>query len=378
VTTGVHAIGAAILGAIQDSRGTNPEVWASLILGIGSYRSMMLNGIAAEVFLAAFDRMPSIRQAMERTAGALGVGAALGIVMWFVMDVLWPVPPGAMRAGLTTVVLLTYALFVGPSIVWVVAQHTPSPVPSLTLSREKGRRIASGLAVMFPAPYVLLWTKYTEAGRNAMMAGGVIYLFILALTGVGSLIILSGLLKRGGTVGASRSSQFSHVRPLSAPVRVTPRVVDDSMETWTRPVLIAGILGGIAGCVGSALVYTNYLRWLFRTKPAWMWSKGQLPPIASFFTMREFVIALGFAILLALLCRARPAVRQRFLSTEGLVTITLVLGAAIWVLTRSFAVRPLVEEPALSILGLLIDVACVAPAIVVSFRLFGTAAKART
>jgi hypothetical protein len=109
-----------------------------------------------------------------------------------------------------------------------------------------------------------------------------------------------------------------------------------------------------------------------------MWSKGQLPPIASFFTMREFVIALGFAILLALLCRARPAVRQRLLSTEGLVTITLVLGAAIWVLTRSFAVRPLVEEPALTILGLFIDVACVAPAIVVSFRLFGTAAKART
>jgi hypothetical protein len=46
-----------------------------------------------------------------------------------------------------------------------------------------------------------------------------------------------------------------------------------------------------------------------------------------------------------------------------------------WVVTRSFAIRPLVEEPAFSILGLLIDVVCVAPAIVGTFRLVATGAK---
>jgi hypothetical protein len=386
VATGMHVIGATMLGAIHDST-ASPEHWADLALAIASSRSLMFNAIAAELFLAAFDRMPSTRRAMERPGGTLTVGVVLGVVIWLLLRVLWPAP-GFAGGGLTALVLLTYALFVGPSIVWVVVQHTPSPAPGQTRSRERGRRIASGLAMMFPALCVSLWLAYTEEGRNSMIAGGLLWIFALAMAAVGLGIIVTSGFKRRATVGSHQSFRLTHnppmpapsrgtprVVPLSAPSRVTPRIADDSLETWTRPVLIAGALGGIAGCIGSAIAYTTYLRWLFTTKPSWMWRKGQLPPVSSYLSLREFVISLGFALLLALLCRARPAVRQRLASAEGLLTVTLVLGCAMWVVTRSFAIRPLVEEPALSILGLLIDVVCVAPAIVGAFRLVATGAK---
>lgn len=147
-----------------------------------------------------------------------------------------------------------------------------------------------------------------------------------------------------------------------------PRADDTaSIEPWLRPLLTAGLLGGAADCLGAALLYNVYLRAysaihppLFRSRP--------IPGLMTFFSARAFVFAVGWAALFAVIYGAQAPVRRRMESIGGFAIVAAIFGTVMWLVMRNLLVRGNLEEPALSLVGCLTYVLCVAPAILWPIR----------
>ena len=140
-----------------------------------------------------------------------------------------------------------------------------------------------------------------------------------------------------------------------------------SIEPWLRPVLLAGLLGGAADCVGAALLYNIYLRGRSVAHPP-LWGSRPIPGLATFFSAPAFVFAMGWAILFAIIYGMHDAIRRRTESVEGFTVVAVAFGTVMWLAMRTLIVRGNLEEPALSIIGWLTYVLCVAPAIIWGIR----------
>ena len=135
-----------------------------------------------------------------------------------------------------------------------------------------------------------------------------------------------------------------------------------SIEPWLRPVVIAGLAGGLADCAGAAILYNVYIRAYSVVHPP-LWGSRPIPGLATFFSARAFVFAMGWAIAFAIIYAMQESIRRRMDSTSGLATVSLVFGTVMWLVMRTLVNRGNLEEPALSIVGWLIYVLCVTPPI---------------
>lgn len=140
-----------------------------------------------------------------------------------------------------------------------------------------------------------------------------------------------------------------------------------SIEPWLRPVLIAGLLGGAADCVGAALLYNVYLRAYSAIHPP-LWGSRPIPALATFFSARAFVFATAWAVFFAILYGTQESIRRRMESVGGLGVVAVAFGTVMWLVMRKLLSRGNLEEPALSIVGWLIYVLCVAPVILWGIR----------
>ena len=140
-----------------------------------------------------------------------------------------------------------------------------------------------------------------------------------------------------------------------------------SIEPWLRPVVAAGLLGGAADCLGAATIYNVYLRVYSVVHPP-LFANRPIPGLATFFSARAFVFEMGWAILFAIVYAMPDAIRRRVGSTSGFVGTALLFGTVMWLVMRTQLSRGNLEEPALSIVGWLIYVLCVAPAIIWGIR----------
>ena len=140
-----------------------------------------------------------------------------------------------------------------------------------------------------------------------------------------------------------------------------------SIEPWLRPVVAAGLLGGAADCLGAATIYNVYLRVYSVVHPP-LFANRPIPGLATFFSARAFVFEMGWAILFAIVYAMPDAIRRRVGSTSGFVGTALRFGTVMWLVMRTQLSRGNLEEPALSIVGWLIYVLCVAPAIIWGIR----------
>ena len=140
-----------------------------------------------------------------------------------------------------------------------------------------------------------------------------------------------------------------------------------SIEPWLRPVVAAGLLGGAADCLGAATIYNVYLRVYSVVHPP-LFASRPIPGLATFFSARAFVFEMGWAILFAIVYAMPDAIRRRVGSTSGFVGTALLFGTVMWLVMRTQLSRGNLEEPALSIVGWLIYVLCVAPAIIWGIR----------
>ena len=138
-----------------------------------------------------------------------------------------------------------------------------------------------------------------------------------------------------------------------------------SIEPWIQPVLIAGLLGGAADCIGAALLYNVYLRLYSVISPPPL-GRRPIPGLATFFSVRPFVFAMGWAVAFAIVYGMQVSVRRRMESVGGIAAVAVAFGTAMWLVMRTVIFRGNLEEPALSIIGWLTYVVCVAPAIIVS------------
>src|SRR4051812_37282814 len=123
-----------------------------------------------------------------------------------------------------------------------------------------------------------------------------------------------------------------------------------SIEPWLRPVLLAGVLGGAADCLGAALLYNVYLRTYSLIHPP-LWGSRAIPALATFFSVRPFVFALGWAVVFAIVYGMHESIRRRAQSIEGFGTVAVVFGTVMWLVMRSVISRGNIEEPMLSIIG---------------------------
>ena len=192
------AIGRVVLQVVFDVLGKRDSsigivTW---LLGGVSLRFFVAHALAAEAFMMAYPRLPTVRHQLEREKGTLVVGGILGTVMWVVLRALIPIA-GPSPAGITLVSWLTMALFSGPLVVWVAQQFVASG--NLNASSQDARReIGRGLAVILPALFVLICTFGTDAG-NSLMVGIVFVGFAaVALMVVGTSMLLGGISKARG------------------------------------------------------------------------------------------------------------------------------------------------------------------------------------
>ena len=140
-----------------------------------------------------------------------------------------------------------------------------------------------------------------------------------------------------------------------------------SIEPWLRPVLMAGLLGGVADCLGAALLYNVYLRVYSVVHPP-LWGSRPIPGLATFISARAFVLAIGWAVLFAVVYAMQDPIRRRMESFGGFAAVAVAFGTVMWLVMRTLLSRGNLEEPALSIVGWLTYVLCVAPAIMWSIR----------
>lgn len=88
----------------------------------------------------------------------------------------------------------------------------------------------------------------------------------------------------------------------------------------------------------------------------------------TFFSARAFVFAVGWAALFAVIYGAQAPVRRRMESIGGFAIVAAIFGTVMWLVMRNLLVRGNLEEPALSLVGCLTYVLCVAPAILWPIR----------
>ena len=136
-----------------------------------------------------------------------------------------------------------------------------------------------------------------------------------------------------------------------------------SIEPWLRPVVVAGLAGGLADCVGAAMLYNVYLRVYSVVHPPLFRDSRPIPGLATFFSARAFVFGMGWAILVAIIYAMQNSVRRRMDSIGGFATLSVVFGTVMWLVMRTQLSRGNLEEPARSSVGWLIYVLCVAPVI---------------
>ena len=194
------AVGRVVLQVIIDvlakrDSSVHGVMW---ILGGVSMRFFVAHAIAAELFIVAYPRLPTVRRQLEGEKGTLVVGAALGTLMWVVLRALMPLP-GSAPVAITLASWLTFALFSGPIIVWIARPYLSMVSTSGTLG-EARREMGRGLAVIFPAVFVLIWGFGTESGSSWGIAIVFIGFAALAAIVVGTSLLLGGMSKaRGNT-----------------------------------------------------------------------------------------------------------------------------------------------------------------------------------
>jgi len=182
------AVGRVVLHGVFDvlaKRDSSIDAVTWLLGGI-SVRFFVAHALAAEAFMVAYPRLPTVRRRLEGEKGTLIVGAALGTVMWVVLRALLPIP-GPVPIGATVASWLTMALFSGPLIVWIARQHLAMD--------DVAPGIGRGLAVILPSIFAEIWLFGTNEG-NGM---GVLIVFVgfaaLVLMLVGFVMLLRGTRK---------------------------------------------------------------------------------------------------------------------------------------------------------------------------------------
>lgn len=191
------AIGRVVLQVVFDvlAKRDSSIAVVSWILGGVSVRFFVAHALAAEAFMMAYPRLPTVRRQLEGKKGTLTVGAMLGTVMWVVLRALMPIP-GPVRMGITLASWLTMALFSGPLIVWVALQFVASATLDAS-AREARRGIGRGFAVILAAVFALIWTFGSEEGSQLGI--------LIAFVGLGALAI--GLVGMGMLVGGMRKAR---------------------------------------------------------------------------------------------------------------------------------------------------------------------------
>ena len=169
---------------------------ASWLLGGISVRFFVAHALAAEAFIIAYPRLPTVRRQLEGDKGILLVGAVLGTLMWVALRALLPIQ-GPVPMGIMLPSWLTMALFSGPVIVWITRPYLAVDSIGATAS-EARREVGRGLAIILPAIFVLIWAFGTQAGSNMMI--GVVFVAgpALAAIVVGSSMLLGGIWKARG------------------------------------------------------------------------------------------------------------------------------------------------------------------------------------
>lgn len=192
------AIGRVVIQVIVDVLAQRDSSGAGMswILGGVSVRFFVAHGFAAEAFLLAYPRLPTVRQQLQSGKGALVVGAALGTLMWVLLRALFPIP-GFARAGVTLASWLTMALISGPIIVWVARPYLAMENMSDSL-REGRREMGNGLAVILPAILVLFWAFFTPSGNGLGIGIVFVGFAALAVMAAGASSLLGGLSKARG------------------------------------------------------------------------------------------------------------------------------------------------------------------------------------
>src|SRR5689334_3284989 len=114
------------------------------------------------------------------------------------------------------------------------------------------------------------------------------------------------------------------------------REVDEpsSIEPWLRPVVAAGLLGGAADCFGAATIYNVYLRVYSVVHPP-LFASRPIPGLATFFSARAFVFAMGWAILFAVVYAMQDAIRRRVESASGFAGVAVLFGTLMWLVMRT-------------------------------------------
>ena len=192
------AVGRVILQLAFDvlaKRDSSVHVVTWLIGGV-SVRFCVAHAIAAEAFMIAHPRVPTVRRRLEGEKGTLVVGAALGTVMWVILRALMPIS-GPVPAGVTLASWLTMALFSGPLIVWVARQFVASGNTDHS-AQEARREIGRGLAVILSAVFVLIWAFGTEEGGRLGILVAFVGLGAIAVIVVGTSMLLGGIWKARG------------------------------------------------------------------------------------------------------------------------------------------------------------------------------------
>ena len=173
--------------------------FVSWILGGISLRFFVAHAIAAEAFIIAHPRLPTIRRQLEGKKGTLIVGAALGTLLWVVLRALLPIQgPAPMGVMLMLPSLLTMALFSGPLIVWIVRPYLAMDSTAGTI-RDARREIGRGWAVILPAMLLLLWAFGTEEGNRWGIA--IVFFGFVALVAIvaGTSMLFGGMSKARGS-----------------------------------------------------------------------------------------------------------------------------------------------------------------------------------
>jgi hypothetical protein len=169
------------------------------LLGGISVRFLVAHAMAAEAFIVAYPRLPTIRRRLEGEKGTLIVGAGLGTLMWVVLRAMLPTS-GPVLIGITLVSWLTMALFSGPLIVWIARNYVEMAGRDAT-SREARREIGYGLAVTLPGVFLLIWAFGSEAAAGWGIAIVFFALAALAVIVVGTSALLGGIWKARGRKG---------------------------------------------------------------------------------------------------------------------------------------------------------------------------------
>lgn len=179
------------------------------ILGGASARFFVTHAIAAELFIIAHPRLPTIRRQLEGKHGTLIVGAMLGTLMWVGLRALLPIQ-GPAPLGVTVPSWLTMALFSGPLIVWTVRPYLAMESLGVT-TREARREIGRGWAIILPSIFVLIWGFLSESGSGL----GILVVFLgfaaLVVMALGMSTLLGGMSKARGSPSQGRARAIPYL-----------------------------------------------------------------------------------------------------------------------------------------------------------------------